>query len=910
MKSSILAILLAVPGGLQDADRLVISPPAADSYLHEQPADRDCSNHKKLMVSAWDGKPGEHRNIVLRFDLSALEGRSEVRRAVLQFKRLRLDGSLVPVELVKLARAWRLRDAVWDFGFRGESIGRFRPTVSGDRHSFDVTRVVRAWQQGAPNHGLMLTIPSNAGTRSQIAYASSRADDPEDRPRLVIDAAEAPFPVGPLKPVPAIRQRPEWKRHALLVWQRRTDVRKDAPLYERVGLRGFHIDHGAGKGELVRLSREKNYPYYVDHAAGKGILHLTGDDAERVRRTRDVVERPNSLADPRTIARLKETLRQNVAATKGGLVYAYAFDDEISLGRFNSPTEVDGHPRSVAWYRAWLEDRYGKIGALNRAWGSSYGSFGEVKPASFEDVRQGNRQPPLRRWNLSPWMEWRHFMDYQFAFVLGELTRHTNSLAPGIPAGFVGGQAPSAYGGYDYALLSRAVQWMEAYDINGTAEILRSFWSRPRRVRMQTYFTRDDFYRNSWLLWYRLAAGHQANIGWPEGWFVTDPASGKREPSAALQKVAPVIREVQGPLSEFLTDPDTELDTDPIGIYYSHPSIRAGWAMDAITHGKTWISRSSSLDGDNSASGYLRVSWCKLLEDLGYQSRYVSYLDLEEGRGDPLKDIKVMILPQVSCLSDKETAALRGFVERGGTLVADTLCGVLTRTGRGRPRGALDDLFGIARDESKGYLDGKTLVEIDAERSGRPLEERLHAYDGSLRHGDLIVYERGTRASGADSSKKAGGAGILIRRKHGRGSTLYLNLTPTAYRHLSYRTGAIGKQWRDLMGTILRESGLAPRVVIREAGRSPALIEALLWEKGRSVCLALVKNYSYQANVFGQGRVEGQAGRPREGEIEVTLDFPVRSIKNLRSGRSLGNTRSFKDRFKPWEANLYLLERP
>ena len=44
---------------------------------------------------------------------------------------------------------------------------------------------------------------------------------------------------------------------------------------------------------------------------------------------------------------LKSLLRVNVGTTKKGLVYAYAFDDEISLGSFNNPAEVDIHPLSL-----------------------------------------------------------------------------------------------------------------------------------------------------------------------------------------------------------------------------------------------------------------------------------------------------------------------------------------------------------------------------------------------------------------------------------------------------------------------------------------------------------------------------------------------------------------------------------
>ena len=78
-------------------------------------------------------------------------------------------------------------------------------------------------------------------------------------------------------------------------------------------------------------------------------------------------------------------------------------------------------------------------------------------------------------------------------------------------------------------------------------------------------------------------------------------------------------------------------------------------------------------------------------------------------------------------------------------LIADALCGLLTETGRGRAAGALDDLFGIKRDESKGYLDGRGITEIDGEYSSRPFPERLRAYDNALRYRSMVVFERGTR---------------------------------------------------------------------------------------------------------------------------------------------------------------------
>jgi hypothetical protein len=700
--------------------------------------------------------------------------------------------------------------------------------------------------------------------------------------------------------VPVIRQRVAWKRFIILVWQFQNDVRRDGALYHAAGLHGFHIDRGKDEEERVRLSLERKFPYYVDHAAGKGILFLHKDVQASITRRAALQVRPHSLADPTTIDTLKRWLRENVEMTKKGLVYAYAFDDEISTGAFNDPVEVDIHPLSVAWYRKWLARRYGDIQTLNAAWATSFASFEAIGPVGFDEVRQGAARPPLAAWNLSRWMEWRHFMDYQFAQVLADLTRYTNTLDPTIPAGFVGGQQPSAYGGYDYALLSRAVQWMEATDLGDTNEILRSFWNRPRRVQVQTYSARASQKQNIWILWHRLAHGNQAAIAWPDGWMRAQP-SGQRELSPTIEQLAPTFREIQGSASEFISHHDSYLETDPIGLYYSHPSIRAGWAMDSIVHGATWPQRVTSIDDANLSSAYLRLSWCKLLEDLGYQYDFISYLDVTEGRSELAKRFKVVVLPQTICLSNREVQALRRFVESGGLLIADTLCGLLTETGRGRPAGALADLFGVRRGESHGYLNGRGLTEVDAEAFQQPFPARLRAYVGALQYRSMIVFERGTQADSGSSREVAGGADVLIGKRTGRGQTLYLNLTPLAYAYFPYRAGSMGTAWRDLLGTTLHAAGLRPRVEVYKGDEKEPWMESLLWRQGRRYCLAVLKNMFDTADVPESLRVIEQEPK----ELTIRLKLPARAVRNVRTQKALGDVSSFTERFTPWEASLY-----
>lgn len=715
--------------------------------------------------------------------------------------------------------------------------------------------------------------------------------------------------VGPLNRVPAVPARSEWNRFKILVWQYQTSVLRDIDLYRQAGLGGFHIDRGAGQDKLVEFSMKERFPYYVDHAADKGFLYLTGNNVKAVTGKRSLATRPHSLADPKTIQQMKEHLARNINTTKKGLALAYAFDDEISLGSFVTPCDVDIHPLSIAWFREWLRNEYKQINSLNKEWDTNFRSFDEVIPKGFEDVRRNAQRPPLARWNLAPWMDFRHFMDFQFASVLSELTRYANSLDPKTPAGFVGGQGPGPYGGYDYAMLARSVQWMESYDTHGTNEILRSLWNDGRRPRMHTFFSAKNPKLDSWFLWYYMLHGSQAVIAWPEGWF----RSGGHDIATYILANKNAFEEVQGRASAPIVNPKAIFDPDPIGIYYSHPSIQAGWAMDTITHGKTWINRKGSIDDYNQTAGVLRKVWCKLLEDIGLQYDFISYLDVQEGTIDLNKKFKVIILPRTICLSEAEAQVLRRFVAQGGTLIADYLCGVLDEHGRGRARGALEDLFGITRDESAGYMNGDGLTEIDGEEYEQPFLKRFTYYDGAYRYKDIVVFERGTKHRGSakaveikDTLGLFHRASVLIKNRAGKGQTIYLNLSPVEYWDPGRRFSDYGQTWRKLILGIMNPAGIQPRVMVYEHGNPVNMIECLYWKKGKKHYLGLVKNPTEQNELAAVGqtfRVQGITGQ----EVDIHLEFkkPIRGLINLRTNKYFGPGQVFRDRFKPWEGNLY-----
>ncbi len=670
--------------------------------------------------------------------------------------------------------------------------------------------------------------------------------------------------------VPPVPPPKSWDRFVMLVWQYQTDVTRDKDLYESLNLRGFHIDRDNEK--LQAFAKSSGWPFYVDHAAGKGILHL-GKQADAILRKKEILVRPNSLADPKNIEQLKKTLSRSIAGAKGSTVVAYAFDDEISLGNFCSAVETDGHPLAIAAYRKDLEAMYGTIQALNAEYGTTHPDFASIEPRSFEAFRSQLKPDALGKLNLSAWCDWRTSMDNQWAAALTELTRYSNSLDPGTPAGYVGGHSPCVWGGQDYRKLSKSIQWIEAYDIGGSNEILRSFWDQ-RRPHVQTFFSSKKPKQDAWFLWYYLCHGNRGVICWPEGWFKDGKAA---DPIAAN---AATFKEVQGPVSRKIID--GVFVHDPIAIYYSQPSIQVTWALDAATHGGTWPNRSSSMENALSTSNLTRIGWLKSLEDLGYQAKFV-HQDHLLGGALERDGFKVLLLNRTLCLSDAEAAAIKAFAARGGVVIADHLCGIFDEHGKARERGALDDLFGVRHDLAKGILGGKTLSEVDAEKGGQ-FSAKTWAVEGADLHQGMPLIERGL-------------GGALRKGKHA-----YLNLSSAGY--LLRRGTAESKEWRTLVGGLLEEAGLRPRVTLSLGGERTRMTEAITWRNGDRLTLCVLQNLDRRAAIDDFGATEGATGDAAQ-KLKISFATPVKGLINERTGKAMGDGREFEDDYAPWEANVY-----
>ena len=644
------------------------------------------------------------------------------------------------------------------------------------------------------------------------------------------------------------------------------------------GYNGAFIDRSdiaAAGSETGRLDWINKFGlrFYMDHAADKGLLHLW--DGDKVKAHLAEIHgtglRPVPLNET-TRTKLREHLRKNIGAVKSSpFRAAYALDDEPSWGHFVHPTMWQVTDDANA-YPKWLAQVYGPAAPKRDRW------------VSYDDIRPKLATWTIKDFDASPLMDQWTFNDALWANFLGGLVQDANALDPATPCGIVGGQGPSAFGGYDYARLMRKLQFIESYNLGSSQAIIRSFNPRNALPAVTSVFHKsaeDDI----WQTWYYLAHGNRGHIGWVEGWF-----DGKT-PKPWHKEVAPAYLEAGKKIGPLMSG--AEWIHDGVAIYYSHPSIQLGWIMDAEAHGKTWVNRNN--DERLGSSAHVRHAWENMLRDSGVQYSFASYVDVIQ-KGIP-PEYKVLILPACLCLSDAEARQIKAFCQRGGTVIADYLPGLWDQHGKGRVAGVLDDMFGVTHNSGMraGDIFGERLwaeVDQDANYSWKTYEEFLSNKNTSVRD-----------ASGFHKAVRAMPVGHVQR--YGRGNAVLMNLSPQWYN--AFRVaGAVPAQKREIFMRHVAQAGVTPWVRIKGAAETEHGYEITYWSKpatAGSPARTLVF-LCFNPEITGSSLGGGNSDRLKTAKAPVTLQFrsEVKGVRDERSGKELGSGREFTIEWKQNEA--------
>jgi len=652
-----------------------------------------------------------------------------------------------------------------------------------------------------------------------------------------------------------------------------------AAFCRKTGYNGAFVDKGKVHN-LEWINRNK-LRFYMDHTAGKGDLYIKirawrGPDAKKHRAMLSSTGLRINPINDRLRQKLKRLIHKHISALEESPYRtAYALDDEISWGSFLAPCSWRITDDDQAYPR-WLREVYGEEAPKRDHW------------FTYEEILGKLPEWSIAEFDASPVMDQWTFNDSVWLNFIGELVEYANAVDPATPCGFVGGQCPNTFGGYDYAKIMRKVQFIESYNYGSSQAIIRSFNPRNALPHVTTHFHRNPA-QTAWETWYYLAHGNRGFIGWVKNWF--EEVTGA--PLPWHEEVAPHYREAGTKIGPLMTG--AEWIHDGVAIYYNHASIQLAWVLDAETHAETWYRRGS--DSELGSSHQVRHAWESMLLDEGLQYNFLSYAEAIQD-GIP-REYKVLILPAALCLSDVEARRIRDFCRRGGTVIADYLPGLWDQHGTGRALGgALDGVFGVRHlpdFRAQDIFSSRLWVETDQEANFRWKDYATLLTNRMDNVKDTTGYHKAVRTMP-----------VVRQNRFGKGRAVLMNLSPawyTAYRVSGFEEAT---RRRRVFMDPLRRYGVEPWIRITNRGPETHGAEIAYWQKGDRTILFLCLN----PERFGALKKGGHACALRTETIPIELRFKrsVRDVRNERKARDLGNGRRFKLDWKTNEALVLSFE--
>jgi hypothetical protein len=512
-----------------------------------------------------------------------------------------------------------------------------------------------------------------------------------------------------------------WKDYVVFMWQPYQSTQ--IPALKQLGINAGV--YSSRDFELPNFLIDTNTRWYADQLAVDywGSYHRWYPDRDTdwvFTQTKKLYEEhPNSLAafkrypsfeDPYWVRKIHDRAVDTVKRLAPYRPYFYNLGDEIGISVMGTGWDFDMSDMSIVPMRRWLKKQYGSLGALNKEWGTDFTDWNLVMP---ETTTQAMARPGD---NFAPWADFKEWMDISFARSLKMGTDAIQSVDPQAYVGITGSQMPSL-GGTDYALLTKAVNVIEAEQ--GAMDIVHTL--NPNVVLVNTANTKIPEKRR---VWHKLLQGDRGMVIWDAKHNFVEKDGQPGPEGIDAGKFYKEICDGEGALI-INSRPVDNL----ININYSQPSLRTQWMLQMRPLGKKWATLApdtKSAYGDGNPFAWLRISWVDLLEDLGFQPDFIASAQMTNG-GLMNRDSRVLVLPESSSLSQEESDAIRQFVKEGGIVIASGMPGTYDQHSKKLPQSSLADVFGgpaAGAANVRTYGKGKAiLLGADIEKY---LEQRVH----------------------------------------------------------------------------------------------------------------------------------------------------------------------------------------
>ncbi len=543
----------------------------------------------------------------------------------------------------------------------------------------------------------------------------------------------------------------------------------------------------ANSGVTVHLSHGAPPPHIAAYEMA-WIPYTTHVGAAKDQRG---IMKPACWADEARIqAHVDDIVEKHLPARRHG-AFVYSLGDEIAVrGSCLSLHCLEA-------YRKYLREQYADIAALNASWGSRYTAFDEVQLSKPDDDQEAES---LRTGNLPRWFDRQAYQSYNFCKLCERFGKAFRRIDPQSRCGFEGagtfGHADDLDG------FVRFNTFWSPYP--GTAdEVVRSIAPRdfPRANWMGYTKDADSLLEKYWRMitrgcdsvwWWRWDA-----LGRFHGWLAPN-----LDPYPTVKEILRDTRIVRDGLGDLLLT--SAIQTDGVGILYSHPSAYAAKVQVSPTFG--------SYEGNHAALH-------RALRDVGLNFQYFTDRQLRRGEVD-LKMFKVVILPMTQAMGSQEAEILRAFVRDGGLLLADVRPAIYDGHVKPLPTGQLDDVFGVRRMGFSAAFSGDGAIKVPAPNGKW---ESLNLVKARV--------DAGVQATTASAAGAAGPAPLLLWNRYGKGYALLLNLAMVSFPALSAE--ATPETAANLLRSILQRGQVSPPLGLADAdGRRLRNVEITRWRNG------------------------------------------------------------------------------
>jgi len=379
---------------------------------------------------------------------------------------------------------------------------------------------------------------------------------------------------------------------------------------------------------------------------------------------------------------------------------------------------------TLAFFRKWLNEKYGDLDGLNRAWNTRYGDWSYVQPDRL----------PMAKICLSQDIDWKYFMDnIQVGNVLRQRYETINAADPlkrmifahkGWPV--IGSGMDWSYGRtQDFLGSSSYPAWFGAHKWDDNSPMPGKPFDRRDALLAETWdcqVMRYDYIRSANRrdshVWASEFQGGQISTGFHLGrevlaedmrrWMLSAVSAGTTGISFWVTRAEIMAGEMNG-----FSLLDSEGDSTERFEEASHIGCALNKHVDVFTK-NTWpgaevaifvnesnyqLCSSLAQGGDNlefSIRGWHRILW-----DANIPVDFVESMELDEAY---INKYKAIILPFPLSISEELAGKLKSYVEQGGNLISEACPGRLTEhayANRGELSPTLRKLFGVNQKSLK-----------------------------------------------------------------------------------------------------------------------------------------------------------------------------------------------------------------